>query len=126
MPDRMTEHEARVVRADVWAKTVKGIVTQVWKWSVIGWCFYQVQVVLVAAPGSWDLQVHLGPFSFTVSVALAVAGFSISYARRQKQLRKDRIDYMLSRNADLERRLDPERTSSGPDSSGEAPEEDDR
>lgn len=127
-PRPMNEHESRFYRTTLWAETVKTIVTQACKWSAIAWCAYQARLVLVEQPGFWEaeLDVRLDPYSLTVLAALAVVGFALAYAWRQRRLRLDTIRHLGSRSERLEKRLDPERSSSGLSSSGEAPEEDDR
>ncbi len=66
----------------------------------------------------------LSDIKISTAAAWTLAGGGILYGRRQRKLKKDTIERLSSRIKDLERRIDPGRTSSQLTERGDTREED--
>ena len=125
----LNEHEARIVHADMWAKSVARIGTEVAKWSGIGFCAYRASLVLMDWSGKTtaaDVTLAFAPREVSGGVLLlsvSVAVVALIYGRSQSRLRRDTIRHLESRMKHLERMVDPHRSSSGLTPSGGTPEE---
>ena len=128
----LNEHEARIVHADMWAKSVARIGTEIAKWLGISFCAYRASLVLMDWSGKTtaaDVRFAFTSGGFPSPLVLPLALLilfsigSVLYGRSQARLRRDTVRRFESRMKRLEKALDPHRTSSGLNPSGETPEE---
>ena len=126
---RFTEHEAQVIRANLWAKTVGKLGAHAVRWGGAAFIVYQIAQVLTHWSGKTtiaELTVALSGTGWSGVVALAgliFGGGGVAYGHAQARLRRKNTQYLGPRIGQLERMIDPKRSSSGLTTSGDTPEE---
>jgi len=95
-------------------------------------CFvaYMAKEAIVALAGQQTnariLVDFLASVSVNVAVAWGLAAGGVAYGYRERKLRKRAVHHLTGRKADLERKLDPGRSSSGLTKTGDTSPEDDQ
>ena len=126
---RISAEEAQVIRANLWTKTVGKLGAHAVRWGVTGFIVYQIAQVLTHWSGKTtiaELTVSLLGTGWYGLAALAGAVFGtggFAYGYFQARLRRKNTQHLGPRIGQLEKIIDPMRSSSGLTTSGDTPEE---
>jgi hypothetical protein len=93
--------------------------------AFVAWCGMQSVNALAGETTTTDIGIKiLTDIRISTAVAWLFGGTGIAYGTYQRKLRRDNIERLTKRTHELERRLDPKRSSSGLTARGETPPED--
>lgn len=117
--------ENRMLRQSYWTQAATPVLTTaMWAVAVI---FVARYGYLSVAALAGDLTVAdigfrvLGDFRVSTIVSMTVGAGGVLYGWLQRRLRKSTVERLASRNEDLERKIDPKRTTSGLTARGDTP-----
>lgn len=100
---RMADHGARIMTTGIWAVAV----------CFCAFYFYKAVDSLAGESTVADIVVAMtGRFDVTKALLTMLAGGGVIYGVRQRKLKADHTERLSNRNAELEQRMDPNRTSS--------------
>ncbi|MEW6351245.1 MAG: hypothetical protein AB1646_19490 [Thermodesulfobacteriota bacterium] len=92
------------------------IVNRLIPWAALVFIAHWIYLAILALAGQKtiaDIGISfLGSVTVSEALAVVLGGGGIAYGLKQRKLRRDTIERLQARIQDLERRLDPNRTSS--------------
>lgn len=117
--------ENRILRDTRWVQAATSIVNTVVRWGAAVWIasyLYRSVVVLAGETTVADFGLRvLGDLQVSTALAWVVAVCGAGYGTWERRVRKKAIERLTPRHRDLERQLDPRRTSSGLTPRGDSP-----
>lgn len=122
------EAELQLLQNSRWSDVVmQGLLSAI-RWGGLGWIAWQAQVAISNLAGKTtlaDIGVgFLADVQVSVVLSWVVGGAGIMYGRSQRKLRRDTVERLQARNQELEKLLDPNRSSSQLTARGETRPED--
>ena len=130
-PRRVSEHEARLYRHEIWAKVVTKIGRAAVSWAGFAFCIYWAAQAAV----EWSGQTTLADFrlsllgggwrDFAVLLGTLVGAGGLAYGCQCRRLMRQTVHRFEGPKRARETALDPHRSSSGLTRSGEPPDEED-
>lgn len=122
------EAELRLLKAQRRSDGIATVGSRAVTWIGIGFCFWCVRLIVDSLAGKRtmaDIGVNvLGKVGISTSLAWFLAASCGLYGVAQRRLRKDTVEGMEKRIVELEKGIDPKRSSSNLTPRGDTPSED--
>ena len=123
------QEQLRIIRHEIWSRTVSKIVGDLIKWGGICYCVYRASIVSIEWAGQRtiaDLDVKLTaslgkPGWLVVALCIIIAVAGIWYGRNCNRLQRQTVRHFEAQKQIREKEIDPGRTSSQLTRSGETP-----